>query len=132
MTEAEMIGRARRSSEVLTAVPEGWTAQLATGRLTRQQLDAINSLRLEPGQLLRAEEVTTFTCQVAATFVCAHLPRFSAGNIFGEAAGTMPIRKELLGLPNVFFHLALATHPAFEAFILIQDSPGPATAKRML
>jgi hypothetical protein len=34
---------------VLTAVPEGWTAQLATGRLTRQQLDAINSLRLEPG-----------------------------------------------------------------------------------
>jgi hypothetical protein len=32
---------------VLTAVPEGWTAELATGRLTRQQLDALEALNLK-------------------------------------------------------------------------------------
>jgi hypothetical protein len=36
---------------VLLAVPEGWTAHLATERLTRQQLEALESLRLEPGEV---------------------------------------------------------------------------------
>ena len=36
---------------VLTAVPEGWTAELATGRLTRQQLGALKRLRLKPGEV---------------------------------------------------------------------------------
>jgi hypothetical protein len=36
---------------VLTAVPEGWTAELATGRLTRQQLGALKRLCLKPGEV---------------------------------------------------------------------------------
>ena len=36
---------------VLTAVPEGWIAELATGRLTRQQLGALKRLRLKPGEV---------------------------------------------------------------------------------
>jgi hypothetical protein len=36
---------------VLTAVPEGWTAELASGRLTRQQLDALEALDLKPGEV---------------------------------------------------------------------------------
>lgn len=36
---------------VLTAVPEGWTAALATGRLTRQQLEVLGSLHLNPGEV---------------------------------------------------------------------------------
>jgi hypothetical protein len=36
---------------VLAAVPEGWTAELASGRLTRQQLDALEALNLEPGEV---------------------------------------------------------------------------------
>jgi len=36
---------------VLTAVPEGWTAELATGRLTQQQIGALKRLRLEPGEV---------------------------------------------------------------------------------
>jgi hypothetical protein len=36
---------------VLTAVPEGWTAELATGRLTRQQLGTPKRLRLKPGEV---------------------------------------------------------------------------------
>jgi len=36
---------------VLTAVPDGWTAELATGRLTQKQLGALKRLRLEPGEV---------------------------------------------------------------------------------
>jgi hypothetical protein len=36
---------------VLTAVPEGWTAELASGRLTRQQLGTLEMLNLEPGEV---------------------------------------------------------------------------------
>ena len=36
---------------VLTAVPEGCTVELATGRLTRQQLGALKRLRLKPGEV---------------------------------------------------------------------------------
>jgi hypothetical protein len=36
---------------VLTAVPEGWTAELASGHLTRQQLEALKTLNLEPGEV---------------------------------------------------------------------------------
>jgi len=35
---------------VLTAVPEGWTAELAC-RLTRQQLGALKRLCLKPGEV---------------------------------------------------------------------------------
>ena len=36
---------------VLTAVPEGWTAQLASGQLTAKQSEALRKLRLEPGKV---------------------------------------------------------------------------------
>jgi hypothetical protein len=36
---------------VLTAIPEGWTAELASGRLTRQQLAALEMLKLAPGEV---------------------------------------------------------------------------------
>jgi hypothetical protein len=36
---------------VLAAVPEGWTAELATERLTRQQLEALENLHLKPGEV---------------------------------------------------------------------------------
>jgi hypothetical protein len=36
---------------VLTAVPEGWTAELATGRLTHRQLAALEGLKLKPGEV---------------------------------------------------------------------------------
>jgi hypothetical protein len=36
---------------VLTALPEGWTAELATGHLTRGQLDALEKLNLKPGEV---------------------------------------------------------------------------------
>ncbi|MGY3610007.1 MULTISPECIES: hypothetical protein [unclassified Bradyrhizobium] len=36
---------------VLTAVPEGWTAELATGHLTRQQLKELQNLHLKPGEV---------------------------------------------------------------------------------
>ncbi|RZN31276.1 hypothetical protein [Bradyrhizobium sp. Leo121] len=36
---------------VLTAVPEGWTAELATRHLTRQQLKELQNLHLTPGEV---------------------------------------------------------------------------------
>ena len=36
---------------VLMAVSEGWTAELATGRLTRQQLKRLEALNLKPGEV---------------------------------------------------------------------------------
>jgi hypothetical protein len=36
---------------VLSAVPEGWTAALATGHLSPQQVTALKALRLEPGEV---------------------------------------------------------------------------------
>jgi hypothetical protein len=36
---------------VLSAVPEGWTGKLATEHLTRKQLEAIQDLRLKPGEV---------------------------------------------------------------------------------
>ena len=36
---------------VLMAVPEGWTAELATGILTPPQLLALEELRLDPGEV---------------------------------------------------------------------------------
>ena len=36
---------------VLAAVPEGWTAELASGRLTRQQLAALEMLNLKRGEV---------------------------------------------------------------------------------
>jgi hypothetical protein len=36
---------------VLTAVPEGWTAELATMHLTRQQLNALENFNLKPGEV---------------------------------------------------------------------------------
>jgi hypothetical protein len=36
---------------VLSAVPEGWTAQLAIGRLTPQQSKALLALQLQPGEV---------------------------------------------------------------------------------
>jgi hypothetical protein len=36
---------------VLTSVPEGWTAELASGRLTRQQLDVLEAMNLKPGEV---------------------------------------------------------------------------------
>jgi hypothetical protein len=36
---------------VLMAVPEGWTAELADGRMTRQQLEALEGLNLKPGEV---------------------------------------------------------------------------------
>jgi hypothetical protein len=36
---------------VLTAVPESWTAELASGRLTRHQLGTLEMLNLEPGEV---------------------------------------------------------------------------------
>jgi hypothetical protein len=41
---------------VLTAVPEGWTAELATGQLTRQQLKALENLYLKPGEVRELTE----------------------------------------------------------------------------
>jgi len=41
---------------VLTAVPEGWTAELASGRLTRQQLAALEMLNLKPGEVRELTE----------------------------------------------------------------------------
>ena len=36
---------------VLSAVPEGWTAELANGRLTRQRLAELEMLNLKPGEV---------------------------------------------------------------------------------
>ena len=36
---------------VLAAIPEGWTAELAIGRLTRQQLATLERLNLKPGEV---------------------------------------------------------------------------------
>jgi hypothetical protein len=36
---------------VLAAVPEGWTAELATERLTRQQLTGLENPHLKPGEV---------------------------------------------------------------------------------
>jgi hypothetical protein len=36
---------------VLAAVPEGWTAELVSDRLTPQQLKALESLHLKPGEV---------------------------------------------------------------------------------
>ncbi|RZN14435.1 hypothetical protein [Bradyrhizobium sp. Leo121] len=36
---------------VLTAIPEGWTAELATRQLTRQQLKELQNLHLKPGEV---------------------------------------------------------------------------------
>lgn len=36
---------------VLLEVPEGWTGKLATGNLTRKQLEAVRDLRLTPGEV---------------------------------------------------------------------------------
>jgi hypothetical protein len=36
---------------VLTAVPEGWTAEVVNDRLTPGQLDALGNLHLKPGQV---------------------------------------------------------------------------------
>ena len=36
---------------VLMAVPEGWTAELATGHLAPHQLRALESLSLKPGEV---------------------------------------------------------------------------------
>jgi hypothetical protein len=36
---------------VLTAVPEGWTAELATSHLTREQRKAFETLDLKPGEV---------------------------------------------------------------------------------
>ena len=36
---------------VLSAVPEGWTARLAAERLTPKQLEALEDLRLKPGEI---------------------------------------------------------------------------------
>ena len=36
---------------VLSAVPEGWTASLASGQLAAEQSDALKNLRLEPGDV---------------------------------------------------------------------------------
>jgi hypothetical protein len=36
---------------VLTAIPEGWTAELASGRLTREHLAALEKLRLRHGEV---------------------------------------------------------------------------------
>lgn len=36
---------------VLIAVPEGWTGRLATERLTAKQLEALQDLRLKPGEV---------------------------------------------------------------------------------
>lgn len=41
---------------VLTAVPEGWTAELASSRLTPAQLKALEMLTLKPGEV---RELTT-------------------------------------------------------------------------
>jgi hypothetical protein len=36
---------------VLSAVPEGWTAELATGQLTPLQSEALRDLHLRPGEV---------------------------------------------------------------------------------
>jgi len=36
---------------VLMAIPEGWTAELASGRLTRQHLATLEKLKLAPGEV---------------------------------------------------------------------------------
>jgi hypothetical protein len=36
---------------VLSAVPEGWTGKLATGRLSPEQLDVLQNLELKPGEV---------------------------------------------------------------------------------
>ena len=36
---------------VLAAVPEGWTAEVATGQLTPKQSEALRKLHLEPGEV---------------------------------------------------------------------------------
>ena len=36
---------------VLCAVPEGWTADIASARLTRPQRAALENLHLEPGEV---------------------------------------------------------------------------------
>ena len=36
---------------VLTAIPEGWTAELSSGRLTRQHVAALEMLKLAPGDV---------------------------------------------------------------------------------
>jgi hypothetical protein len=38
---------------VLVAVPEGWTAKLATGRLTPKQLEMLQDLQLKPGEVCK-------------------------------------------------------------------------------
>ena len=41
---------------VLSAVPEGWIAELATAPLTRQQLQRLASLNLKPGEVCELTE----------------------------------------------------------------------------
>ncbi len=36
---------------VLTAVPEGWTAEVATGHVRLQQLKELQNLHLKPGEV---------------------------------------------------------------------------------
>jgi hypothetical protein len=36
---------------VLTAIPEGWTAELSNGRLTREHLARLEKLKLKPGEV---------------------------------------------------------------------------------
>jgi hypothetical protein len=36
---------------VLTAVPEGWTAELSSGRLTREHLERLEKLKLKTGEV---------------------------------------------------------------------------------
>jgi hypothetical protein len=38
---------------VLAAVPEGWTAELATDRVTQQQQAALEKLNLQPGEVCK-------------------------------------------------------------------------------
>ena len=35
---------------VLSAVPEGWTAELVTGQLTPKQAEALRTLQIKPGE----------------------------------------------------------------------------------
>jgi hypothetical protein len=41
---------------VLADIPEGWTVVLLTGHLTRQQLTALEKLKLQPGDVCEFDE----------------------------------------------------------------------------
>jgi hypothetical protein len=38
---------------VLAAVPEGWTAELVTDRVTQQQQASLEKLKLKPGEVCK-------------------------------------------------------------------------------